>query len=384
MTTPTQRYANIQPGDPSPSFQQRAFGQPRFELGSLGGRYLVVCFFVSTALDGAREAIASAFSRADLFDDRFASFIGISNDPGDEAERRVADRSPGYHFVWDFDGKASRLYGAISVDAELVGGSVTAQPTCVVLDPTLRVIKVSRLGAPETFDEVIDYLDGLPPPERFAGIELQAPIIVLPNVFEPDLCRRLMTLYDTIGGEESGVMQDIGGKTVGVLNPLYKRRRDCTIEDEDLLTTIRSRFSRRVVPEIAKIHQFGVTRMERYIVACYSAADGGHFGAHRDNTTKGTAHRRFACSINLNADFEGGEVGFPEYGPRTFKPPPGGAVVFSCSLLHCVSKVTRGSRYAFLPFLYDDAAAAIREANMQFVAEAGPPPAAAEPTAVAA
>ena len=73
--------------------------------------------------------------------------------------------------------------------------------------------------------------------------------------------------------------------------------------------------------------------------------------------------------INLNDDFDGGEVSFPEYGPRSFKPPPGGAVVFSCSLLHAVSRVTRGRRYAFLPFLYDDAAAKIREANNQFLGQ---------------
>jgi predicted 2-oxoglutarate/Fe(II)-dependent dioxygenase YbiX len=109
--------------------------------------------------------------------------------------------------------------------------------------------------------------------------------------------------------------------------------------------------------------------MERYIVCCYAAEDGAYFRAHRENTTKGTAHRRFAVSINLNDDFEGGEVSFPEYGSQSFKLAPGGAVVFSCSLLHAVSKVTSGRRYAFLPFLYDEAAAAVREANNQFLSE---------------
>jgi predicted 2-oxoglutarate/Fe(II)-dependent dioxygenase YbiX len=106
-----------------------------------------------------------------------------------------------------------------------------------------------------------------------------------------------------------------------------------------LQEALQGRIGRRVVPEILKVHQFNVTRMERYIVACYRAEDEGHFMAHRDNTTKGTAHRRFAVSINLNYEFEGGELSFPEYGPRSLKPPPGGAVVFSCSLLHAVSKV---------------------------------------------
>ena len=37
--------------------------------------------------------------------------------------------------------------------------------------------------------------------------------------------------------------------------------------------------------------------------------------------------------------------------------------MFSCSLLHAVSQMTRGRRYAFLPFLYDEEASKIREAN---------------------
>ena len=44
-------------------------------------------------------------------------------------------------------------------------------------------------------------------------------------------------------------------------------------------------------------------------------------------------------------------------------------MVFSCSLLHDVSPVTRGKRYAFLPFLYDDAAAKVREADEQVLGE---------------
>jgi predicted 2-oxoglutarate/Fe(II)-dependent dioxygenase YbiX len=104
--------------------------------------------------------------------------------------------------------------------------------------------------------------------------------------------------------------------------------------------------------------------MERYLVGCYTAEDGGHFRPHRDNTTSGTAHRRFAVTINLNDDFEGGTLYFPEYGLRQFKPPVGGAVVFSCSLLHGVMPVRKGRRYAFLPFLYDDAAAHLRQANI--------------------
>jgi predicted 2-oxoglutarate/Fe(II)-dependent dioxygenase YbiX len=164
-------------------------------------------------------------------------------------------------------------------------------------------------------------------------------------------------------------MQEVGGKTVSVRDPRHKRRKDYTVENEALIRQLQQRIMRRVNPEIEKVHFFKPTRMERYIVSCYAAEDGGHFRAHRDNTTRGTAHRRFAVSINLNGDFDGGEVSFPEYGSRSYKASPGGAVVFSTPLLHAVSKVTRGRRYAFLPFLYDDAAAKVREANNQHLGE---------------
>jgi predicted 2-oxoglutarate/Fe(II)-dependent dioxygenase YbiX len=120
---------------------------------------------------------------------------------------------------------------------------------------------------------------------------------------------------------------------------------------------------------VKRAYQFEATRIERWLVACYDGGTGGHFRAHRDNTTKGTAHRKFACTINLNADdYDGGDLRFPEFGPRTYRAPTGGAVIFSCSLLHEARPVTRGRRYAFLPFFYDEAGAVLRERNMPHVA----------------
>ena len=108
--------------------------------------------------------------------------------------------------------------------------------------------------------------------------------------------------------------------------------------------------------------------MERYIVACYDANEEGRFRPHRDNTTKGTAHRRFAVSLFLNTGaYDGGFLRFPEFGSGLYSVPTGGAVVFSCSMLHEATTVTRGRRFMFLPFLYDDAARRIREENFQFL-----------------
>ena len=362
----------LTPGDPAPSFIQRSVANPRYAFDSAAGRYLVLCFFGSAADDHAQAALRAAYDRPDLFNDDRVCFFGVSIDPVDEASGRVKNRIPGYRHFWDFDLLASRLYGVAARDASPGTRPVTLSRQWVVIDPTMRVLaaipfRKDRLD----LDEVMALLDELPPPERYAGTEIMAPVLFLPRVFEPELCRHLIGLYEAQGGEESGFMREIGGKTMGITDSGFKRRKDYNIKDRELISALQARFRRRVVPEIAKVHQFKVTRMERNIVSCYAAKDGGHFSAHRDNTTKGTAHRRFAVSVNLNGDFEGGEVCFPEYGPRSFKAPPGGAVVFSCSLLHKVSKVTKGRRFAFLPFLYDEAAARLREENARFIGEAG-------------
>ena len=77
----------------------------------------------------------------------------------------------------------------------------------------------------------------------------------------------------------------------------------------------------------------------------YSLEGKHFFGAHRDNGAPATADRAFAVSLNLNDDFEGGELVFPEYAGLKVSPPTGAAAVFSCSLLHRALPVTRGRRF---------------------------------------
>jgi predicted 2-oxoglutarate/Fe(II)-dependent dioxygenase YbiX len=99
------------------------------------------------------------------------------------------------------------------------------------------------------------------------------------------------------------------------------------------------------------------------MVSCYDAATNGHFARHRDNINKGAEHRRFAASFNLNDDYEGCEVTFPEFGRKLYKAPRGGGVVFSTGILHQVMPVTRGKRYAFIPFFYGEEDAKLRLQN---------------------
>jgi peroxiredoxin len=79
-------------------------------------------------------------SRQRFFDDTTACFVGVSLDPMDETEKRVADHYPGYRYVWDFDGTISPLYGALPRETD--GERSPLRNLWFVLDPTLRLVSV--------------------------------------------------------------------------------------------------------------------------------------------------------------------------------------------------------------------------------------------------
>jgi len=356
----------FRPGDPVPLFRAPASnGSPDYDFASVAGRYVVLAFLGSATQEPVRRALAALRRQRRLFDDLQASFFGVSVDAADESRARLRESLPGIRYFWDLDGALSRRFGALAERPD--GNGAVYRAFWLVLDPMLRVLASAPLAEAE---RVLDLVAALPPVETHAGCRLHAPVLILPRVFEPEFCRRLIELHQRHGGEDSGFMREIEGKTVAVLDHGFKRRADHHLEDEAMRAAVRERIQRRVAPAIGQAFQFRATRMERYLVACYDASQGGHFRAHRDNTTKGTAHRRFAVTINLDADgFEGGDLCFPEFGPRLYRAPTGGAVVFSCSLLHEARPVSAGRRYAFLPFLYDEAAAAIRLANNRYLGE---------------
>ncbi|MEA3053105.1 MAG: hypothetical protein QOG72_2008 [Sphingomonadales bacterium] len=351
-SAPPPRPRPLVPGEPLPWFRAAAIGgSDNYVFDTAAGRYMLLLFLGRASDPAAEAALACVARHRALFDDVRACFFGITGDPDDAASGRVAQQLPGIRFFLDPGGLAG-LFGASPAKE----GDPDRRHWLLV-DPMLRAVGVFPLEAGETA------IAALRTVMTHMPLADWAPVLMAPNILEPALCERLIALHRETGGEPSGFMREIDGKTRLVTDPSHKMRRDREVSDETLCEVLRSRIRAKLVPMVKRSFQFEATRMERYIVGCYEAG-AGHFRPHRDNTTKGTAHRRFAVTINLNAgDYEGGDLRFPEFGPRTYRAPTGGAVVFSCSLLHEATPVTKGTRYAFLPFLYDDAAARQREEN---------------------
>jgi predicted 2-oxoglutarate/Fe(II)-dependent dioxygenase YbiX len=189
-----------------------------------------------------------------------------------------------------------------------------------------------------------------------------APVLIVPNLIDRRFCRELIERFET-GPHTEGVMASMNASGDGYakLDASKKHRRDLLLEPMDgLHARVVEILARRLAPEIKRAFQSDVAHLDRILIARYDDT-GGYFRRHRDDAASHLAYRQFAVSLNLNShEYEGGNIVFPEFSDDRFSPPAGAAAVFSASLLHEVTPVTRGQRYVLLTFLHTAEAEARR------------------------
>lgn len=245
----------------------------------------------------------------------------------------TSPESPDAHASWLLDraGELGRAFG-------------TTEPIAILVDAAGRVVALLAKPTPEA---VAVLAMKLYQATRPVVVEAKAPVLLLERVIESDLCLTLIEYWQ----RNEKLRNTVGSNTGNVVNADVKRRQDVQLDDAKLFVEVRDRLVRRVVPAMAQAFHARVNVIEAPLVGCYDAAVGGWFLRHRDNTSRHNAHRQFALTLNLNDDYDGGEVRFPEFGRELYRAVAGGAVVFSCSLLHEVAPVTRGRRFGLFTFL---------------------------------
>lgn len=228
--------------------------------------------------------------------------------------------------------------------------AATPQRRVLVLDANQRLLMQTSSGTSDALTAAIRDAIASARADRpvdsllFGSV---APVLMLPRVFEPDFCRRLIELWSSGERADGGVSSRYGN----VMAADRKRTEDHIVRDQALNKEISDRLAYRIGPELAKAFGWDWEfAFDAHVIISYSAEGGHYFRAHRDNAAPQTADRAFAVSLNLNDDFEGGELVFPEYGPTRYKPRAGAAAVFSCSLLHEALPVTRGRRFVVTTF----------------------------------
>lgn len=320
----------IEPGEQAPDFALPRHGDGTIVrwTGQVGGRPSVV------VLAGADPARARALR--DRLGDRVDHHLVASHpDDGGPTGDPVL---PPDTFV-DQSGRVQAAWG-------LTAGT---GPVVAVVDRAVRVVSVRPVEDVEaTAAEVRADLDRL----QARPARTPPPVLFVPDAIRPDMADRVRRAWSEAAPEPTGVETTADGRRVEALDHLRKRRRDHVVTESALLRDLTQHVGRRVIPEVRKAFAFEATAFEGFKVGAYDAGDAGFFDAHRDNLSSSTAHRRFALSLNLDDDYDGGELVFPEYSDAGVRPAAREALLFSGSLLHAVRPVTRGRRLVLLSFLF--------------------------------
>lgn len=209
--------------------------------------------------------------------------------------------------------------------------------------------------ASSTLKAIMEVMENSQVHEEMRWSPPHAPILVVPNILSPEECGKLVESVET--DTPFMVRPPRPGEIAGNYKiPVYDRERqdrvDLIIKDKDTLAFLDGRIFSRVTPMIKKAFAFDVTRREDLHIARYHGKREGFAMGHRDNVEPPGAHRRFALSISLNDDYEGGEITFNEFSPKGYRVPAGTAMVFSSSLLHEVQETTSGVRYNLISHFF--------------------------------
>jgi peroxiredoxin/predicted 2-oxoglutarate/Fe(II)-dependent dioxygenase YbiX len=321
-------------------------GERMLSAQRIAGHPIVVCLFrraghssIGQELDKLRE-LEQRFAEAD------AIVLGLSQQSPDANDTLTAQRKLPFEIWADPTGALLDQLGLPREEKALA---------VAVIEPNGRLAALYRPGGARPSMQALSLTRKLHEATRPALIKAQAPILLIPNVFDAAMCRRLIEVWNN--GRKR--LNEVAVQ--GVNDPTYesaaregiKRRADVLIEEsEPLNLEIRDLFLARVVPEMVKAFQARIKSYQTLRIGCYDATNRGGFGPHRDEVGDPRDPRLFACSLNLNDDYTGCELNFPEYGRQVYRPDAGGAAIFSCSLLHEVQPCRSGRRFTLLTFFH--------------------------------
>jgi len=203
---------------------------------------------------------------------------------------------------------------------------VKDEPIVYLLNPNRRIVDITNL---EKFLSAGG--TSLVPHQTSNNI----PYLLVDNVFSESLLERVIKFYND-------------NKAKATLHNSVNKNRYHVHPDPSLEKTIDNKLSRTVFPEVKKIFNFEVKYRENYKISSYNADSNGRFSGHRD-TPHPYGHRRYAMSLCLNDEYEGGEFKLNEYG-LCVKMKRNSALIFPGICSHEVNPVKSGSRMVIITF----------------------------------
>jgi peroxiredoxin/predicted 2-oxoglutarate/Fe(II)-dependent dioxygenase YbiX len=323
----------------------------------------VLFFYAKDEIPACKQILLGLRDRYHEFQALKAQVFGISLDSCEVHNEFAEAHQIPFSLLDDRLGEVSKFYGLCYEQKNGEQLDLIYTRGIILLDPNLCIENIfTQTNSTDLIESAIHYIRTNFAPQPPIFVPMQAPVLLIPNVFPRDLCNHLIQVWETQGHSDSGFMKRDGEKTVGYIDHNFKVREDHFIGDKKLKSHLDGIIQRRVFPQIKKAFDYEASRREEYKIAAYSSENGGFFRMHRDNTSGGTAHRKFAMTLNLNTEeYEGGYLDFPEYGSYQYRPETGSAVIFNCSLMHEATDVLKGRRFVLLNFFYGEIEAKLRD-----------------------
>lgn len=316
----------------------------------LSGQYLILAFLSNPDSEQTAALLRELAQLEAQFDSANATAIAISAS-ADAARNKELKRASA--FPWSV---ASDPSGALFASYGLHKGSDHAD-RLVMITPHRQIRAWFDLDndTSSTLGTIMDVINNAQAAEEMRWSAPHAPILVVPNVLSPEECGNLIQSVET--DTPFMVRKPQPGEIAGNYKiPVYEHNRqdrvDLIIKDHNTLQLLDERIFGRITPMIKKSFAFDVTRREDLHIARYFGPREGITMGHRDNVDPPGAHRRFALSISLNDEYEGGGIAFKEFSPQGYRVPAGSAMVFSSSLLHEVQETTAGVRYNLISHFF--------------------------------
>ena len=327
----------------APTTHGVALDQSFFSLDAQAGRPCVLALIGRLGMAQARGVLTALQVRAREFAALDADLLALVEIETEQAREFVTPVAPDVRLVFSHP------------DVFEAWRFAHLAPALVALDAGGRIVG----GGEASVDELLAALATLPREAAFDDA-CPAPVLAVPDILSPALCRELIAHFEASEPEFGGMASIDGeGRFVHKVDGGKKHRYDLVLGPRDpFLSPVMAGILTHCLPEMKKAFHIDIRHTDRILVARYDES-GGYFRRHRDNAAPSVAFRQFALSINLNDDYEGGHLLFPEYNGRRYRPRAGAGVVFSCSLLHEATAVRRGRRYCALTFLHDSAAQAL-------------------------
>ncbi|MEL7314761.1 MAG: GlcNAc-transferase family protein, partial [Cyanobacteria bacterium J06559_3] len=345
----------LDPGDFIPYFRLCDHEGRLREIQSYGGlRTLLVCLPANESQMLSQLAVLK--SAWDSLRHHDLHVVAIAAPPPEVLQKLHEQYQLPFSLWSDPGNEVSQTLGSYNAEQQ------AAEVCGYVLTPNLRIQKKYALDNPAA--AIGRILADVSPPAPMPGpiITMHAPVLIIPDILTSEQCQFLIQHWQQ-GNQFEG---KVGVGAQARAQKSAKVRTDILLK-EPLMAKVDYIFGGTLFPEIEKVFGLKVTHREEYKIGCYDASKGGFFKPHRDNFEKYLCHRRVAMTLNLNDDYDGGGLNFPEYGNAVYRPEAGGAVIFPCSLMHQALPVTSGQRFMMVSFFFGEAEVNHR---LKFIADA--------------